>query len=204
LPCTSWELEVPFGNWWVSISSWPGLVSKSNFILNSWSCLGTMDQDSTFPLCHPTHLIHTSHSLQYPDHQDITWSPCDISCLGLCTNLHGCCGPCLQSSFTCIVKKFWNLSSFADLESCLSGSNFRVLQPGSRTRLPREGPGPPWNWRPSQKSWQVNFFWWKGCKHILTPAEQTCEHKMADSGFYLYPWHSCTCPSPGICPVKAS
>jgi hypothetical protein len=34
-----------------------------------------VDQDSTFPPCHPTRLIHTSHSLQYPDRQDITWSP---------------------------------------------------------------------------------------------------------------------------------
>jgi hypothetical protein len=35
---------------------------------------------------------------------------------------------------------------------------------------------------------------------VLTPTEQTCRHKMADSGSSLYPWHSRTCPSPGICP----
>jgi hypothetical protein len=33
-----------------------------------------VDQDSTFSSCHPTHLIHTSHSPQYPNHQDIAWS----------------------------------------------------------------------------------------------------------------------------------
>jgi hypothetical protein len=42
--------------------------------------------------------------------------------------------------------------------------------------------------------------WSKGCKHVLTPAEQTHKHKMVDSGSSLYPWCSCTCPSPGICP----
>jgi hypothetical protein len=52
------------------------------------------------------------------------------------------------------------------------------------------------------KSWQGNFFWSKGCKHVLTPAEQTLEHKMADSGSSLYPWCICTCPSPRICPVQ--
>jgi hypothetical protein len=51
-----------------------------------------------------------------------------------------------------------------------------------------------------RKSWQSNFFWSKGCKHIFTAAEQTSEHKMADSGSSLYPWCSCTCPLPGICP----
>jgi hypothetical protein len=45
-----------------------------------------------------------------------------------------------------------------------------------------------------------NFFSSKGCKHIFTPVEWTCEHKMVDSVFSLYPWGSCTCPSPGICP----
>jgi hypothetical protein len=37
-------------------------------------------------------------------------------------------------------------------------------------------------------------------QHVLTPAEQTREHKMADSGSFLYPWRSCTCPLPRICP----
>jgi hypothetical protein len=40
-----------------------------------WGHLRTADQDSDFPSCHLTHLIYTSHSLQYPEHQDITWSP---------------------------------------------------------------------------------------------------------------------------------
>jgi hypothetical protein len=38
------------------------------------------------------------------------------------------------------------------------------------------------------------------CKHVLTPAKQTRKHKMTNSDSSLYPWHSCTCPSPEICP----
>jgi hypothetical protein len=34
-----------------------------------------VDQDPTFPSCHLTCFIRTSHSLQYPNHQDITWIP---------------------------------------------------------------------------------------------------------------------------------
>jgi hypothetical protein len=45
-----------------------------------------------------------------------------------------------------------------------------------------------------RKSWQRDFFWSKGFKHVLTPAKQTYEHKIA-----LYLWCTCTCPSPGIC-----
>jgi hypothetical protein len=37
----------------------------------------------------------------------------------------------------------------------------------------------------------------QACTHS---AEWTCEHKMADSGSSFYPWCSCICPSPGICP----
>jgi hypothetical protein len=50
------------------------------------------------------------------------------------------------------------------------------------------------------KSWQGSFSWSRACKHVPTPAKQACKHKMADSGSSLHPWHSCTCPSPGICP----
>jgi hypothetical protein len=50
------------------------------------------------------------------------------------------------------------------------------------------------------KSWQGNFSWSRGCKHVLTPAKQTRKHKMAASSSSLYPWHSCTCPSPGNFP----
>jgi hypothetical protein len=58
-----------------------------------------------------------------------------------------------------------------------------------------------WKWHTrGRKSWQGNFFWSKGCKHVLTPAEWTHKHKMADSGSSLYPWPSYTCCSPGICP----
>jgi hypothetical protein len=41
-------------------------------------------------------------------------------------NLCGCLSPCLQNSFTCIVKKFWSLSSFADPESCHHQPNLRA------------------------------------------------------------------------------
>jgi hypothetical protein len=51
-----------------------------------------------------------------------------------------------------------------------------------------------------QKIRQGNFSWSRGCKHILTPTKETCKHKMADCDSSLYPWRSCTCPSPGICP----
>jgi hypothetical protein len=44
------------------------------------------------------------------------------------------------------------------------------------------------------------FSWSIGCKCVLTPAKQSCRHKMADSGSSLYPWCSRTCLSPGICP----
>jgi hypothetical protein len=51
-----------------------------------------------------------------------------------------------------------------------------------------------------KKSRQGNSFWSKGCKRIFIPAEWTLEHKMVNSGFSVYPWHSCTCPLSGICP----
>jgi hypothetical protein len=51
-----------------------------------------------------------------------------------------------------------------------------------------------------RKSWQGNFSWSRGCKHVLTPGKQAQKHKMADSGSSLHPWCSCTCPTPGICP----
>jgi hypothetical protein len=44
------------------------------------------------------------------------------------------------------------------------------------------------------------FFWWRECKHGLTPAKQTSKHTMADNGSSLHPWCSCTCISPRICP----
>jgi hypothetical protein len=56
----------------------------------------------------------------------------------------------------------------------------------------------------TQKSWQGNFFWSKGCKHVLTLAEQTLEHKMADSGSSLYPWRSVPAPHLGSVQVKGS
>jgi hypothetical protein len=46
-----------------------------------------MDQDFTFPVCHPTHLIHTSHSPNIPTTKILLGHPRDVSCLGLCTKL---------------------------------------------------------------------------------------------------------------------
>jgi hypothetical protein len=67
LPHPLWELEAPLGGLQVSISCWPGLDST----VLPQNCRS----DPAFPACPPTHLSHTSHRLQYPDHQDITWSP---------------------------------------------------------------------------------------------------------------------------------
>jgi hypothetical protein len=53
-----------------------------------------------------------------------------------------------------------------------------------------------------RKSWQGNFFWSKGCKHVLAPAEWTCKHKRADSSFSLYPQSGCTAPYLGFVQVK--
>jgi hypothetical protein len=57
-------------------------------------------------------------------------------------NLHGRHGPCLQSSLTRIVKKFWSLSSL-DLESCRHWPNLGAAEPGSRIPLLGTGRGPP-------------------------------------------------------------
>jgi hypothetical protein len=54
----------------------------------------------------------------------LTWTPLSLS----------------SSSLTHIFK-FWSPSSFTDLESCSPTSG--LLQPGGRTHLPGEGPGPP-------------------------------------------------------------
>jgi hypothetical protein len=44
----------------------------------------------------------------------------------------------------------------------------------------------------------------KRVQACTSPAEQTCEHKMANHGSSLYPWRSCTCPNPGFVQVKGS
>jgi hypothetical protein len=54
------------------------------------------------------------------------------------------------------------------------------------------------------KSWQANFFWSKGCKHMFTPAEWTWKHKMVDSDFSSYSWCNCTSPYLGFVQIKDS
>jgi hypothetical protein len=82
-----------------------------------------MDQDFTFPVCHPTHLIHTSHSPNIPTTKILLGHPRDVSCLGLCTKLRWSprflssehCQEILQTKFICRSGK---LSSSAKPQSC--------------------------------------------------------------------------------------
>jgi hypothetical protein len=100
-------------------------------------------------------------------------------------NLHD---PCLQSSFTCVVKKFWSPSLFTDPESCHHWPNFRATATHCRTSWGRAGGVAPSqmeckipDWAPKllelktfrcrkqtyerqRKSWQGHFFWSEGCK----------------------------------------
>jgi hypothetical protein len=60
---------------------------------------------------------------QYPDHQDITCHPHDISCLGLCTKLTWFLRFLSSELFYPHCKKFWSLSSFTDLKNCCHWPN---------------------------------------------------------------------------------
>jgi hypothetical protein len=150
----SWELEAPFGSrqGQYKLLTW---MRFKNLITPStvWGHLRTVDQDSVFPLCYPTHLMNTSHSLQYPDHHDITWSP--------------------QWHFlSWFVYKTYVVASVPAFRTLLPASSRNsgvwvhlqiqkvvtinrisgLPQPGSRMHLPWEGPGVP---LPEQnvKSW---------------------------------------------------
>jgi hypothetical protein len=122
-----WELEAPIGSLHqYKLLTW---IRFKNLILllTVWGHLRTTDQDFTFPLCYPTCLIHTLHSLQYLNHQNITLlTPVTFFVLVCAQNSHGCCSPCLQSSFTRVIKKFWSPSSFAYLEHCHHQLNLRA------------------------------------------------------------------------------
>jgi hypothetical protein len=59
---------------------------------------------------------HTASSSSPPRHHLVI--PMMFLVLVCTQNLRGHCGPCLQSFFTQVVKKFCNPSSFADPESC--------------------------------------------------------------------------------------
>jgi hypothetical protein len=70
-----WELETLLGGCWVSLKLLTWIRFKTLILpYTVWGHFGTVDQDSTFPSCHLTHLFHTLHSLQYPNHKDIAWS----------------------------------------------------------------------------------------------------------------------------------
>jgi hypothetical protein len=58
-------------------------------------------------------------------------------------NLCGHQGSCLQSSFTCVVKKFWIPSSFADLESCHRQLNLGAAAARQQNTSPQGRAGGP-------------------------------------------------------------
>jgi hypothetical protein len=66
-------------------------------------------------------------------------------------NLHGHCGPCHQSSLTCIVKKFWSPNSFTNTESCCPGPNLRATAARKQDTSPQRRAGSP----PSQTECKI-------------------------------------------------
>jgi hypothetical protein len=82
---------------------------------------------------------HTASSIPTTRHYLVT--PVKFLVLVCAQNLHGCHDPCLQSSFTHIVKKFWSPSSFANPESC--SPQLHLGATATRMHLPEKGPGIP-------------------------------------------------------------
>jgi hypothetical protein len=161
-----------------------------------------MDQDFTFPVCHPTHLIHTSHSPNIPTTK-LRWSPRFLS------SEH--CQEILQTKFICRSGK---LSSSAKPQSCCNQAA-GLHSPGKgwgpllrwnvlswmkpQIVVSNNPPVPKTDTRETENLDKAIFSWSRGCKHVLTPAKEIHKHKMADSDS-LHPWRRCICPSPGICP----
>jgi hypothetical protein len=183
-----------------------------------------MDQDFTFPACHPIRLLCVmslachprcySHITQpqYPDHQDITWSPHDVSCLGLCTKLtwsprflsselfYPCCQEILQSKFIYRSKSHRPQPNLQDAairqQDTAPWGGARAPLPGQNVKSQMKPqivginnpPVPKTDTQETENLDKAIFSWSRGCTHVLTPAKQTHKHKMADSGSSLYPW----------------
>jgi hypothetical protein len=197
-------------------------VCHSTCLLCVTQHISCMHVSSVSPDMSPSHITQPPVSWP-PRHYLVT--PVTFLVLVCAQNIRGHCGPCLQSSFTCVVKKFCSPRSFTDLESChpqpnLGAAKFRQQD---TSLLGRAGTPPSQteckilDWAPKllelitlsaenrhtrdRKSWQGNFLLIKRLQaYMLTPTKQTCKDKMAHSGSYLYAWPSCTCPSPGIYP----
>jgi hypothetical protein len=140
-----------------------------------------MDQDFAFPACHPTCLIHTSPApiSQPPRHYLVT--SLTFFVLVCAQNSRGCCGFCLQSPFTHVVKKFCSPSSFANPENHCPLPNLGAaairqqdasLQGRARFPLPR------WNVI-SQMSPQI-----VGINNPLVPKTDTQETENLDKSIF--------------------
>jgi hypothetical protein len=102
-----------------------------------------MDQDSTFATCYLMWLIHTSHSPNIPTTKTLLGHPMMFLVLVCAQNSHGCHGSCLQSSFTCIVKKFWSPSSLTDPEYCHHQVNLGTIATKQQDASPQGRPRAP-------------------------------------------------------------
>jgi hypothetical protein len=82
---------------------------------------------------------------QPPRHYLVT--PVTFLVLVCAQNLRGHCCPSLQNSFIHVVKKFWSISPFADLESCCHLLNLGAATTRQQDASPwAEGRGiPGWN-----------------------------------------------------------
>jgi hypothetical protein len=141
-----------------------------------------------FPFVSPD----TSHSLQYPNHQGITWSSYDVSCLGLCTKLTWSpwslsselfylrCQEILESEFICRSGK---LSPSAEPQGCCNQAadaspRGRSGDPSSQTecKIPDQAP----------KLLELKTLWCQKQTHkrqkiltgqfLLTKRVQACAH----------------------------
>jgi hypothetical protein len=135
----------------------------------------------TSPACHLTCLIHTSHSLQYPNHQDITssslwyflsWFVHKSYVVSTVPVFRAILPALSRNSGVQVHSQIWKV--------VILNQTLGLPQSDSRMHLHREGPGPPswmeceildeppdfWNWQHSgaknrhirdRKSWQGNF-----------------------------------------------
>jgi hypothetical protein len=129
------------------------------------------------------HVSFTHHTASIiPTTKTLLGHPHDISCLGLCTKFTWSLRS-LSSELLPTLSRNSAVRVHSQIQKVVTLSQTSgLLQPGSRTHLPGEGPGPPsWmeckilNWVPkllelipSRKSGQGNFSWSRGCKHEVT------------------------------------
>jgi hypothetical protein len=169
-----------------------------------------VDEDSTFTPCLPTYLIHTSCSLKYPNYKDITWSPSwhflswtvhkiTWSLWSLSSELfHLSCQRILGSVFFQIFGKLFPTAEPQD--GCNQAAGCTSLGKGwghplssqnvkswvnSQIVVIKDPPVPKTNTWEKEKILTKQFLFIKRVQaHIHS--EQTCEHKMSDSGSSLH------------------